>query len=111
MLTYLDCSKIECVTNENIAQIHNYVSDVKYSAEVKHRFMTVGEWMDRQTEIMRAEVQAEVRAEVQAEIRAEMAQEMVKKMLRKRNHFSYEEIAELTSLSVAEIEAIASQMN
>ena len=111
LLTYLDCSKIECVTNENIAQIHNYVSDVKYSAEVKHRFMTVGEWMDRQTEIMRAEVQAEVRAEVQAEIRAEMAQEMVKKMLRKRNHFSYEEIAELTSLSVAEIEAIASQMN
>ena len=111
LLTYLDCSKIECVTNENIAQIHNYVSDVKYSAEVKHRFMTVGEWMDRQTEIMRAEVQAEVRAEVQAEIRAEMAQEMVKKMLRKRNHFSYEEIAELTSLSVAEIETIASQMN
>ena len=119
LLTYLDCSKIECVTNENIAQIHNYVSDVKYSAEVKHRFMTVGEWMDRQTEIMRAEVQAEVRAEVQAEvraevqaeIRAEMAQEMVKKMLRKRNHFSYEEIAELISLSVAEIEAIASQMN
>ena len=119
LLTYLDCSKIECVTNENIAQIHNYVSDVKYSAEVKHRFMTVGEWMDRQTEIMRAEVQAEVRAEVQAEvraevqaeIRAEMAQEMVKKMLRKGNHFSYEEIAELTSLSVAEIEAIASQMN
>ena len=111
LLTYLDCSKIECVTNENIAQIHNYVSDVKYSAEVKHRFMTVGEWMDRQTEIMRAEVQAEVRAEVQAEIRAEVAQEMVKKMLRKRNHFSYEEIAELTSLSVAEIEAIASQMN
>ena len=111
LLTYLDCSKIECVTNENIAQIHNYVSDVKYSAEVKYRFMTVGEWMDRQTEIMRAEVQAEVRAEVQAEIRAEMAQEMVKKMLRKRNHFSYEEIAELTSLSVAEIEAIASQMN
>ena len=111
LLTYLDCSKIECVTNENIAQIHNYVSDVKYSAEVKYRFMTLGEWMDRQTEIMRAEVQAEVRAEVQAEIRAEMAQEMVKKMLRKRNHFSYEEIAELTSLSVAEIEAIASQMN
>lgn len=36
LLTYLDCSKIECVTNNTIAQIHNYVSDIKLSAEVKH---------------------------------------------------------------------------
>ena len=71
LLTYLDCSKIECVTNENIAQIHNYVSDVKYSAEVKHRFMTVGEWFDRHQAIAEAEGREKGLAEGLAEGRAE----------------------------------------
>ncbi|MBR2037368.1 MAG: hypothetical protein IKJ59_06640, partial [Clostridia bacterium] len=106
-----------------IAQIHNYVSDVKYSAEVKHRFMTVGEWFDRHRAMAEAEALekglaegrekglAEGREEGREEGRAEMTQEMVKRMLKKKNPFSYEEIAELTSLSVAEIEAIASQLD
>lgn len=47
LLKYLNYSKIESVTNEKIAQIHNYVSDVKYSAEVEQRYMTLGEWFDR----------------------------------------------------------------
>ena len=59
LLTYLDCSKIESVTNNTIAQIHNYVSDIKLSAEVKHRYMTVGEWLDREKEIAIAEGLAE----------------------------------------------------
>ena len=71
LLTYLDCSKIESVTNENIVQIHNYVSDVKQSAEVKHRYMTVGEWFDRQKAIVLAEGREEGRVQGLAEGLAE----------------------------------------
>ena len=46
LLTYLNSSRIENVTNDDIAQLHNYVSSVKHSAEVQGRFMTVGEWID-----------------------------------------------------------------
>ena len=42
LLKYLNSSKIENVTNSEIAQLHNYVSSVKQSAEVQNRYMTVG---------------------------------------------------------------------
>ena len=77
LLTYLNCSKIEYVTNDNIAQIHNYVSDLKQSAEVKHRFMTIGEWMDRYQELAIAECRAEGLAEGRAEGRAEVLLEIL----------------------------------
>ena len=67
LLAYLNCSKIECVTNNKIAQIHNYVSDVKQSAEVKNRYMTIGDWLDRE----KAEAIKEGRAEGRAEGRVE----------------------------------------
>ena len=50
LLTYLNDSKIEHVTNDNIAQLHNYVSSVRCSAEVQSDYMTVGEWIDRNVE-------------------------------------------------------------
>ena len=37
---------MERVTNENIAQLHNYVSSVRDSAEVQSDYMTLGEWID-----------------------------------------------------------------
>ncbi len=46
LLTYLNSSRIENVTNDDIAQLHNYVSSVKHSAEVQGDFMTIGELMD-----------------------------------------------------------------
>ena len=46
LLTYLNSSKIENVTNNDIAQLHNYVSSLKQSAEIEGKFMTMGEWMD-----------------------------------------------------------------
>ena len=49
LLTYLNSSKIENVTNNDIAQLHNYVSNLKQSAEVQGKFMTMGEWMDAYT--------------------------------------------------------------
>ena len=36
MLSYLNNSKIESVTNETIERIHNYVSSVKESAELQN---------------------------------------------------------------------------
>ena len=47
MLTYLNYSKIESVTNNNVAHIHECVTHVKQSAEVRERYMTIGEMMDR----------------------------------------------------------------
>ena len=47
LLTYLNHSKIESVTNEHVAHIHDYVTHVKQSAEVRERYMTIGEMMDR----------------------------------------------------------------
>ena len=46
LLTYLNDSKIESVTNDHAAHIHNYVTHVKQSAEVRERYMTIGEMMD-----------------------------------------------------------------
>lgn len=74
LLKYLNCSKIESVTNEKIAQIHNYVSDVKYSAEVEQRYMTLGEWFDR----MRDEAVAEAVEEALAEATEKAAEETEK---------------------------------
>ncbi len=47
LLQYLNCSKIELVTNPHIAQLHSYVSDLKREAEVKNRYMTWGEYGER----------------------------------------------------------------
>ncbi len=47
LLQYLNCSKIELVTNPNIAQLHSYVSDLKQESEVKNRYMTWGEYGER----------------------------------------------------------------
>ena len=46
LLNYLNDSKIERVTNENIARLHHYVSSVRDSAEVQSDYMTLGEWID-----------------------------------------------------------------
>ena len=73
LLTYLNCSKIEYVTNDNIAQIHNYVRDIKLSGEVRNRFMTVGDWLDRQLAIAVEEELGEAREEGREEGRAEGA--------------------------------------
>ncbi|MBR3762299.1 MAG: hypothetical protein IKK59_06105 [Lachnospiraceae bacterium] len=57
LLTYLNSSKIENVTNNDIAQLHNYVSNLKQSAEVQGKFMTMGEWMDAYTADVVAEAE------------------------------------------------------
>lgn len=62
LLSYLKESKIENVKDESTSYIHNCVSTVKQSAEVRNRFMTVGEWLDR----LKEEEVAEARAEGQA---------------------------------------------
>ena len=46
LLSYLNHSKIENVTNEKVSHIHDYVETVKQSAEVKDRYMTIGEMLD-----------------------------------------------------------------
>lgn len=46
LLCYLKESKIENVTNSEISHIHDYVTTVKQSAEVRDRYMTIGEIMD-----------------------------------------------------------------
>ena len=66
LLTYLNSSKIENVTNDNIAQLHNYVSSVKQSAEVQGKFMTMGEWMDAYAAEYAAEYAATAVAEATA---------------------------------------------
>ena len=47
LLTYLNHSNIESVTNKHVAHIHDYVIHVKQSTEVRERYMTIGEMMDR----------------------------------------------------------------
>ena len=69
MLNYLNNSKIERVTNENIARLHHYVSSVRDSAEVQSDYMTLGEWIDWNVEeLTEARVEAKVAAKV-AEVR------------------------------------------
>ena len=46
LLSYLKHSKIENVTSEKLLHIHNYVETVKQSAEVRNRYMTIGEMLD-----------------------------------------------------------------
>ena len=55
LLTYLNRSKIESVTNDQVAHIHDYVRHVKQSAEVRERYMTIGEMMDMSKEEGRTE--------------------------------------------------------
>ena len=50
LLTYLNRSKIENVTNNRVAHIHDYVRHVKQAAEVRERYMTIGEMMDMSKE-------------------------------------------------------------
>ena len=59
LLTYLNHSRIESVTNDNVAHIHDYVRHVKQSAEVRERYMTIGEMMDMSKEEGLAEGRAE----------------------------------------------------
>ena len=59
LLSYLKHSKIENVTNEKISHIHDYVETVKQTAEVRDRYMTIGELMD----VSKAEGKIEGRAE------------------------------------------------
>ena len=56
LLSYLKDSKMENVTNESTAQIHNYVTTVKQSAKVRNRFMTLGEWLDRESAALAASI-------------------------------------------------------
>ena len=67
LLTYLNNSKINNVTNDDIAQIHQYVNHVKQSAEVENQYMTLGELIDHGRAEARAEALAEGRAEGRAE--------------------------------------------
>lgn len=62
LLCYLRNSKIENVT-DHVSHIHDYVTRVKQSAEVRDRYMTIGEIMD----MSRAEGKKEGRAEGLAE--------------------------------------------
>ena len=55
LLSYLKHSKIENVTNEKISHIHDYVEAVKQSAEVRDRYMTIGEMLDASREEGKAE--------------------------------------------------------
>ena len=55
LLSYLKHSKIENVTNEKILHIHDYVEAVKQSAEVRDRYMTIGEMLDASREEGKAE--------------------------------------------------------
>ena len=71
LLSYLKDSKMENVTNESTAQIHNYVTTVKQSAKVRNRFMTLGEWLDRESAALAAEVAAKAAAEAAAKAAAE----------------------------------------
>lgn len=66
LLTYLNNSKINNVTNDDIAQIHQYVNHVKQSAEVENQYMTLGELIDHGRAEARAEALAEGRAEGRA---------------------------------------------
>ncbi len=65
LLTYLNHSRIESVTSNQVAHIHDYVRHVKQSAEVRERYMTIGEMMDMSKEEGRSEGRAEGRAEGQ----------------------------------------------
>ena len=55
LLSYLKHSKIENITNEKISHIHDYVEAVKQSAEVRDRYMTIGEMLDASREEGKAE--------------------------------------------------------
>ncbi len=69
LLNYLNNSKIESVTNEKIAQLHNYVSILKYETEVKHHYMTVGEWLEYEIELRKESMEREVHEKVMRELR------------------------------------------
>ena len=71
LLNYLNDSKIERVTNENIAQLHNYVSSVRDSAEVQSDYMTLGEWIDWNVEEL---TEARVKARLAEELERGMAE-------------------------------------
>lgn len=59
LLNYLQQSVIENVTDENTQSIHESVERIKQSAEVKGKYMTIGEIMDYNKEIGREEGQAQ----------------------------------------------------
>ncbi len=50
LLSYLNCSKIENVTNDSIAHIHNYVTTIKQSEKVRDDYMTLGDLLDHYAE-------------------------------------------------------------
>lgn len=50
LLSYLNCSTIEHVTNDNISHIHSYVTTVKQSGKVRDDYVTLGELMDKYAE-------------------------------------------------------------
>ena len=51
LLSYLNCSNIEHVTNDDISHIHSYVTTVKESGKARDDFMTIGDLMDKREEI------------------------------------------------------------
>ena len=55
LLSYLNYSKTENVKNDKISHIHDYVKTVKQSAEVRNRYMTIGEMLDASKEEGRIE--------------------------------------------------------
>ena len=59
LLNYLQQSVIENVTDENTQSIHESVERIKQSAEVRGKYMTIGEIMDYNKEIGREEGQAQ----------------------------------------------------
>lgn len=63
LLNYLQQSVIENVTDENTQSIHESVERIKQSAEVKGKYMTIGEIMDYNKEIGREEGLAEGQAQ------------------------------------------------
>ena len=51
LLSYLNCSNIEHVTNDDISHIHSYVTTVKESGKARDDFMTIGDLLDKREEI------------------------------------------------------------
>lgn len=63
LLNYLQQSVIENVTDENTQSIHDSVEKIKQSAEVRGKYMTIGDIMDYNKEIGREEGLAEGQAQ------------------------------------------------
>ena len=71
MLSYLNCSTIEHVTNDDISHIHSYVTTVKQSGKVRDDYVTLGDLMDKYAEKISDESYA--KGELSGELKGRIA--------------------------------------